>query len=146
MTTGCAAVRASTSTPSSASTTIPAARSRSAAWSSAARIDGSSGPAVHSSSRGARGAHAAGSGSPVSAAQAHARSSTSAASKPCASRLGASPVTPSTGNRPRLMTSAAIPQKAAGRVTDPAVCDPSASGTCPAATAAADPLDDPPGV
>src|SRR5581483_7711576 len=39
-----------------------------------------------------------------------------------------------------------IPQKAAGRITEPTVCVPSASGQKPAATAAAEPLLDPPGV
>src|SRR6266542_250318 len=38
------------------------------------------------------------------------------------------------------------PQYEAGRIVDPPVWLPSASGTMPAATAAADPLDDPPGV
>jgi hypothetical protein len=38
------------------------------------------------------------------------------------------------------------PQNAAGRITDPLVCDPMAKGTMPAATAAADPDDEPPGV
>jgi hypothetical protein len=38
------------------------------------------------------------------------------------------------------------PQKAAGRITEPIVCVPSASGQSPAATAAADPLEEPPGV
>jgi hypothetical protein len=41
---------------------------------------------------------------------------------------------------------AAMPQKAAGRITEPAVCVPNAIGTIPAATAAADPADEPPGV
>ena len=39
-----------------------------------------------------------------------------------------------------------MPQKAAGRTSEPAVCEPNASGTMPSATAAADPLDEPPGV
>src|SRR5512141_2886497 len=39
-----------------------------------------------------------------------------------------------------------MPQNAAGRMTEPLVCVPSAPATNPAATAAADPLDDPPGV
>src|SRR3569623_3324093 len=39
-----------------------------------------------------------------------------------------------------------MPQYAAGRITDPCVCVPSASGTISAATAAAEPLDEPPGV
>src|SRR5258707_12242655 len=39
-----------------------------------------------------------------------------------------------------------MPQYAAGRITEPAVCVPKASGTMPSATAAAEPLDEPPGV
>ncbi len=39
-----------------------------------------------------------------------------------------------------------MPQKLAGRITEPPVCVPSASGTCPSATAAAEPEDEPPGV
>ncbi len=38
------------------------------------------------------------------------------------------------------------PQKAAGRIIEPLVCVPMASGTMPAATAAAEPDDEPPGV
>src|SRR5205809_530198 len=38
------------------------------------------------------------------------------------------------------------PQYAAGRITEPCVCVPSAAGTIAHATAAADPLDEPPGV
>src|SRR5215475_15693442 len=38
------------------------------------------------------------------------------------------------------------PQYEAGRIVEPVVWLPSASGTMPAATAAADPLDEPPGV
>src|SRR4030095_14536520 len=41
---------------------------------------------------------------------------------------------------------AAMPQYAAGRLTEATVCVPSASGTVPAPTAAAEPLDEPPGV
>ncbi len=41
---------------------------------------------------------------------------------------------------------AATPQNEAGRITEPPVCVPSASGIIPAATAAAEPDDDPPGV
>ena len=39
-----------------------------------------------------------------------------------------------------------MPQKAPGRMTDPTVCVPSAAGTMPAATAAAEPEEEPPGV
>ena len=38
------------------------------------------------------------------------------------------------------------PQKDAGRITDPFVCVPMATGTCPADTAAAEPEEDPPGL
>ncbi len=38
------------------------------------------------------------------------------------------------------------PQYAAGRITEPAVWVPNPSGTMPSATAAAEPLDEPPGV
>ena len=41
---------------------------------------------------------------------------------------------------------AATPQNAPGRITEPAVCEPVAIGTMPAATAAAEPEDEPPGV
>src|SRR5216683_1050697 len=41
---------------------------------------------------------------------------------------------------------AATPQNEAGRITEPPVCVPNASGIIPAATAAAEPDDDPPGV
>ena len=40
----------------------------------------------------------------------------------------------------------AMPQNDAGRRTDPCVCVPSANGTMPVATAAANPLELPPGV
>src|SRR5436305_1619248 len=40
----------------------------------------------------------------------------------------------------------ATPQYAAGRITEPAVCEPVAIGTMPAATAAAEPEEEPPGV
>src|SRR5690242_7403779 len=39
-----------------------------------------------------------------------------------------------------------MPQNAAGRITEPTVCVPSANWQNPAATAAAEPLLDPPGV
>ena len=38
-----------------------------------------------------------------------------------------------------------MPQNAAGRITEPPVCVPVAIGTMPAATAAAEPDDEPPG-
>jgi len=48
--------------------------------------------------------------------------------------------------RSKLGLKPTIPQKAAGRITDPMVCVPTASGQSPAATAAAEPLLEPPGV
>ena len=47
---------------------------------------------------------------------------------------------------PKLGFMPHTPQKAAGRTTDPAVWVPSASGTPPAATVAAEPEEEPPGV
>ena len=53
---------------------------------------------------------------------------------------------PVRGIAPKLGLRPMTPLNAAGRMTEPSVCVPSASGTIPAATAAADPEDDPPGV
>jgi hypothetical protein len=41
---------------------------------------------------------------------------------------------------------ATTPQYEPGRITEPAVCVPNASGTMKSATAAAEPLEEPPGV
>ena len=49
------------------------------------------------------------------------------------------------GIRPKLDLKPTTPQKAAGRIVEPMVCVPIASGLNPAATAAAEPLLDPPG-
>src|SRR6185503_21040678 len=53
---------------------------------------------------------------------------------------------PTIGSSPNDGFIAATPQNDAGRITEPPVCVPSASGIMPAATAAAEPEDDPPGV
>ena len=53
---------------------------------------------------------------------------------------------PSRERRPKLGLNPTTPQNAAGRITDPFVWLPIANGTTPAATAAADPIDDPPDV
>src|ERR1700744_4687981 len=50
------------------------------------------------------------------------------------------------GIAPKLGLNPTPPLNAAGRITEPSVCVPSANGTSPAATEAADPDDDPPGV
>src|SRR6202020_1674726 len=54
--------------------------------------------------------------------------------------------TPMRGIAPKLGLRPTTPLKAAGRITEPSVCVPNASGTIPAATAAAEPDDEPPGV
>src|SRR5439155_15466484 len=48
--------------------------------------------------------------------------------------------------RPKVGLQPATPQNDAGRVIEPPVCEPIAPRHMPVATAAADPLDDPPGV
>src|SRR5439155_24169029 len=73
-------------------------------------------------------------------------SSSARTNRPSVSSDGASGWTPSSGSRPKLGLNPITPQYEAGRITDPAVCDPSAAGTVPSATAAAEPLDEPPGV
>src|SRR5712692_7241947 len=55
-------------------------------------------------------------------------------------------MTPSSCKRPYVGLHPAMPQYAAGRVIDPPVCEPSAPRHMPVATAAADPLLEPPGV
>ena len=62
------------------------------------------------------------------------------------SRLSANGLTPARLISPKLGLYAMQPQYAAGRITDPAVCVPKASGAMPSATAAAEPLEEPPGV
>src|SRR5215469_8639920 len=68
---------------------------------------------------------------------------TSRPSGPTVSRDGASGYTPSSGIRPQVVFRPAIPQQAAGIRTDPPVSVPRAASA--AATATAEPLDDPPG-
>ena len=68
------------------------------------------------------------------------------ANHPSVSRLPLSAMTPVRSTRPRVGFSPSVPQNAAGRMTDPAVWEPIATGTIASATAAADPLDEPPGV
>src|SRR5881296_3977805 len=54
-------------------------------------------------------------------------------------------MTPARLTRPNVGISPTMPQSDAGWRTDPPVSEPSATGTIPAATAAAEPPDDPPG-
>src|SRR5262249_11763775 len=53
---------------------------------------------------------------------------------------------PSSGSSPKPGLSPATPQKDAGRMIEPPVCVPIAAGHISQATAAALPLDEPPGV
>src|SRR4051794_3212046 len=48
--------------------------------------------------------------------------------------------------RPTVGLNPTTPQNAAGRMVEPFVCEPTAAGTTPAATAAAEPIEEPPGV
>src|SRR5262249_10821238 len=82
---------------------------------------------------------------PISAPRNSAMSSTARAIAPTVSRLSVLTCIPAGGNRPKLGLNPTTPQNAAGRITEPPVCVPSASGTMKSATAAAEPLDEPPG-
>ena len=75
-----------------------------------------------------------------------ARSSTPAANSPTVSSVHEKHLTPTVGSSRNDGLIAAAPQNDAGRITEPPVCVPSASGIIPAPTAAAEPDDDPPGV
>src|SRR6201996_5918056 len=86
------------------------------------------------------------SGRPVMAASPCARSLTPAANSPTVSSFHEKHFTPTVGSIRYDGLIAATPQNEAGRITEPPVCVPSASGIMPAATAAAEPDDDPPGV
>src|SRR5215467_1448140 len=75
-----------------------------------------------------------------------AQSLTVRAKSPSVSTVGLKRLTPLNGSASLLGLKPTIPQYAAGRITEPLVCVPIATGTCPRATAAADHDDDPPGV
>src|SRR5215207_6016103 len=83
---------------------------------------------------------------PVTAASAYATSAPVAANNPSVSRVQAKGFTPTVGRRLNDGLTAATPQNDAGRITEPPVCVPTASGIRPAPTAAAEPDEDPPGV
>src|SRR5581483_2640558 len=76
---------------------------------------------------------------------ASAASSTVRPNTPTWSSDDANATSPNRLTRPYVGFTPTIPQNAAGCRTDPPVSDPSAIGTTPAATAAADPPDEPPG-
>jgi hypothetical protein len=75
-----------------------------------------------------------------------AASSTERANTPTVSSEPANGKTPVREMAPKLGLNPTTPQKAAGRMTEPRVCVPMATGTKPVATAAAEPLEEPPGV
>ena len=65
---------------------------------------------------------------------------------PTVSKLGASGKTPSAGTRPHVGLKPTIPQHAAGSRIEPALSVPSATSQSPAASAAAFPPLEPPGI
>src|SRR5262245_59219663 len=65
---------------------------------------------------------------------------------PTVSKEGAYGRIPSVGNKPNVGLNPVTPQYDAGRTVEPVVWVPMASGTIPAAIAAAEPLELPPGV
>ena len=67
-------------------------------------------------------------------------------SGPCVRRLGAGGTCPPRGTSPKLGLCPKMPQKCDGMRIEPAMSLPSSSDVNPAATAAAGPPDDPPGV
>ncbi len=79
------------------------------------------------------------------AAAANATSATLAANSPGVSSDHATHFMPTVGSSERRFEAGAAAEPA-GRMTEPAVWLPIASGTMPAATAAAEPEDEPPGV
>src|SRR5260370_29233056 len=80
------------------------------------------------------------------AAAAKAASATPAANTPAVSSDQEKHFMPTVGRSRKDGLNPAMPQKAAGRMTEPPVWLPSAIGSMPAAIAAAEPEDDPPGV
>ncbi len=129
-------------------TSAPAARQAATAPSSSARIAASVRSSKNPRSRASRGGPAGCSASSSNQAPwIKARSPTVRAIEPIVSRLGASGTIPSTGSRAEdAGFQLATPQNDAGLVSDPAVCEPSAARHIPVATAAAEPLEEPPGV
>ena len=75
-----------------------------------------------------------------------AASSTVRVITPTVSNVSEIAFTPTHGSVPWVGLYPTTPQNAAGRTIDPVVCVANATGTMPAATAAADPDDEPPGV
>ena len=87
----------------------------------------------------------AGSEVPSSTSAARAKVAASRANQPTVSKVGAWRQTPLSDTAPRLGRSPYSPHRLDGTRTDPPESVPSAMSHSPAATAEADPLDDPPG-
>src|SRR3954451_10180629 len=85
-------------------------------------------------------------GRPLIACEAAAIWSTVRVKRPTVSSDHENGLSPGVGSAPYDGLKPTTPQYEAGRITEPPVCVPTASGTMPAAPAAADPADDPPGV
>ncbi len=83
---------------------------------------------------------------PLTAWANQATSRTLLANRPTVSSDHEKHLMPDMGSIPKLGLKPVTPQYDAGRITDPPVCVPTANGTKPAATAAAEPADEPPGV
>ena len=96
--------------------------------------------------RGARSSVDSSSGRLVSAAAKNATSSTLRPKTPTVSSESAPGFTPARAIVLKVGLKPTMPQYEAGRMCEPAVCVPKASGTMKSATAAAEPLDEPPGV
>ena len=100
-------------------------------------------------SRGGASSRAVGAGrapESISALIRYAASGTVRVNVPSVSSVWLNSVTPSYGSVPHVGLNPTTPQYAAGRTIEPLVCVPSAAHTWPAATAAAEPDDEPPGV
>jgi hypothetical protein len=81
---------------------------------------------------------------PCMASYTSARSRAERAKGPRWSRLETKGKLPVRGNRPKVGFSPNTPHSEAGTRIEPLVSEPSVSGTCPAATAAPEPPDEPP--
>ena len=82
----------------------------------------------------------------LSACASQATSPTVRANRPAVSSDHEKGLKPLMGSCPNVGLKPTTPQYDAGRIVDPPVCEPTAQGNRPAATAAADPADEPPGV
>src|SRR5207247_299079 len=90
--------------------------------------------------------HHSSSTSPETPAVKRATDATSPANVPTWSSVFEKWIAPAVERRPPVGLNPTVPEYAPGRIVEPFVCVPIAPGITPAATAAAEPIDDPPGV